>query len=291
MGDDALPDVAGVSVRVSGKMARTEEATELKHSMKEAMTDYQALLRREVKKEEGRAFTIPHLAISSPRGAPNLAHLSGVGANPAGVTLSSLTHRTTSKGPLPGELASASGPETGAGGAGGAEGLMKQLLHKATFRGGPWDEQESSQDVHNAADRPLLPASSAAAAPAFAGLAGKTGGLGQYIAASNVEEAREDKAAAVQDDARREAARIARVAGGGEAQGHFAAKTETPAEEDAEARQLREEREARDAYDRQQAVRRGLQERSRHFHQSLQQAKPLDMAGILVHDISKDLGF
>jgi hypothetical protein len=66
-----------------------------------------------------------------------------------GVTLSSLTHRTASTGPLPGEMPHpASGPEGpagGVGGKGGAEGLMKQLLHKATFRGGPWDKQESSQ--------------------------------------------------------------------------------------------------------------------------------------------------
>lgn len=289
--DAPLPDVAGVSARVASADSRDEEAVELKHSMREAMSDYKALLAREVRKEEARQVSLPGLALAGPRGKAALPGLAGVGPNPAGVTLSALSHRkAAAAGPLPGQGQQAAGAPA-AGGA-GVPGLMRQLLRKASFRGGPWDAQEGSQDVRDAPERPLGPPGAPARVPARSAPARGSGGLGPYLAASRREEAREHTAAAVRaDEARVEAARIAQQAGARATAAAAAPRRVSAAEAAALERQAGEVWAARRAYNREAAQRRALHERRQAYQRTKQDAAPLDMAGLLVHDISRDLGF
>ena len=99
-------------------------------------------------------------------------------------------------------------------------------------------------------------------------------------------------AAAVRaDEARVEAARIAQQAGARATAAAAAPRRVSAAEAAALERQAGEVWAARRAYNREAAQRRALHERRQAYQRTKQDAAPLDMAGLLVHDISRDLGF
>mmetsp|Transcript_48574 Transcript_48574/g.75841 ORF Transcript_48574/g.75841 Transcript_48574/m.75841 type:complete len:234 (+) Transcript_48574:229-930(+) len=154
-------------------MVRGQEAEDLKHSMAEALTDYKKLLKHEVKKEEKRSLSMPMMAIASPQGKALLPSLTKARANPADLELRALKGRKTTKvsKPYAGLAAGRRDPDS-------AQQLAKQLMQKADFHGGPWDEQEASEDVKDAKDvafhlpqhqhhfaTPVIPVEAPSAAP------------------------------------------------------------------------------------------------------------------------------
>ena len=160
----------------TGLEVRSEEAHDLKKSMQEAMADYKKLLKHEVKKEEWRAKNDPtmamstSIAIATPVGKRLLPALSGRGkTNPAHLGLRALRGQlaparhaqpvsvaqtlegtaTASRGQQQGHQDS----NTAAAGTltrDSAEALMNSFMRTAKFEGGPWDEQEDSPAVAEA---------------------------------------------------------------------------------------------------------------------------------------------
>ena len=186
---DEGPDIPGSQVGKSGQSGassgaaidtglevRSEEAHDLKKSMQEAMADYKKLLKHEVKKEEWRAKNDPtmamstSIAIATPVGKRLLPALSGRGqTNPAHLGLRALRGQlararhaqpvsvaqtlegkaTASRGQQRGQQDS----NTAAAGTltrDSAETLMDSFMRTAKFEGGPWDEQEDSPAVAEA---------------------------------------------------------------------------------------------------------------------------------------------
>jgi hypothetical protein len=106
---DVGPDVAKSKIGKAGNSlasrrsthdtdveVRSQEASDLKESMQEALVDYKKLLKHEVKKEELRTVNDPTLAIETPIGKPLLPTLSGgTNENPANLEMDALKGETS----------------------------------------------------------------------------------------------------------------------------------------------------------------------------------------------------